>query len=544
MKKLFVFSAMTVSSLFASVALADEPAYPPCNGNYGITYPNRCTPQPQPPPPPVIPDEAFAAEPDSAVIFVEVQPIQAPQPQPTPEAQIPCTEAKPQPSLYQQKPAYRPLNTWAAQGKIGLFQNANRVREVGIRSMGSDGGEGGSGYFRTHRTNSRVGIELSIDGIDDVLLTQASLVGYSKREGIIKPFAFVGGGLYADVPGYSFQTGVGADINLTQRLTLNFDARYLVADEANTTYYAQESINNCFDCGYDYEQSFDGGIVSMGFGWKFGALGKQEKTLFQGRMMGSTANAFKSSASTGFATAPAAKSAWPNQSLYTYSQRYAKHVSDDRIAPWNQSRAMASWNQPQGQGAPVLNVPSIAPWNQSRTMASWNQPQSAAPKQGGLLQSGFKSGLKSPLDSYGFVREIGIRSFSDLGDGGSDTGGGLYFKTYRNNGRIGGEVSLDAIGSDTLAQATMLGYLNPKGTVRPYGLLGVGAEISSSEYTAQWGAGVDVSITNRFSLTADLRGIEGSGTYTEVDCDAGFCGDDSFSYISAFVGGLGVGYKF
>jgi opacity protein-like surface antigen len=467
MKKHFVFSAITLSSLFASVALADEPVYPPCNGNFGITYPNRCTPQP---PTPDIPDEAFAPAPE--VVF-EVAPIQAPVQQ-TP-AQAPCAETSPVPPLYQPNRLGQGLGrlSGGAPIKFGLFQNSNRVREVGARSIVGDG-YGGSVYFRTHRQESRLGLELSVDAIDEVTLTQASIVAYSKRkyQGVIKPFAFVGGGAYVDTPGFSFQAGIGADVKLTQRLSLNVDARYLVAEEAGggVVYEA-----DCFDCYYS-TQSFEGALMSMGLSWKFGAVDTQEKTLFQGKLLGSTASAFKS------------LSLSPNQTRPGFSQR-------------------------------------------------GNQPQASAPTQGGLFKS------RAPLRSSGLAREVGVRSFTDL-DSGGEGGGGVYAKISRQNGRFGVEASLDAISADILMQTALLGYLNPKGIIRPYGLLGVGTEVNSGEITAQWGAGVDVAITKKVSLTADLRGIEGDGTFTTVDCDAnGFC-SDSFDYLSVFVGSFGAGYKF
>ena len=486
MNKLFVFSAITLSSLFASVAFADEPVYPPCNGNYGITYPNRCTPTP---PTPNIPDEAFAAAPD---VVIEVAPLQAPERVQTP-AQTPCAETSPVPPVYQpnrlgQSMGLGRFGAGSAQGKFGLFQSSTRVREVGARSMTGDG-YGGSVYFRTHRNESRLGLELSVDAVDNVSLTQASIVAYSKYQGVIKPFAFVGGGAYIETPGFSFQAGVGADVNITQRLTLNVDARYLAAEEIG----GNVSYQDCFDCFYS-DNSFDGALFSMGLGWKFGALGKQEKTLLQGKLLGSTASLFKTSTMKGFS--------WPNQSKYTYSQR---------------------WNQP-GIG-----------WNSSKYVAAWNQPKTA----------GSRPGLFRPSASAGssnFVREVGVRSFTDLNYGG-EGGGGLYVKTYRDGGRLGGEASLDSIGSNLLAQGSLLGYLNPKGTIRPYGILGVGSELTSGNPTLQWGAGLDIAIAKHMSLSADLRGIEGSVADVPVT-DGSLCIDYCYSSSSSFVGGFGVGYKF
>jgi hypothetical protein len=487
MKRLFVFSVLTAGSLTASVAAAQQP---PCTGNFGITYPNRCAP---PTPTPDIPDEAFAPAPD---VYVEVAP--APVVQPVAQAPAPCAEAKPMPA-----PLYQPrLGQWASQGK--LFDNPNRIREVGVRSLSGDG-YGASAYLRTRRANSRLGLEASIDAVDAVSMTQLSLLAYTRPVGSIKPYGFVGAGAYIETPGYSAQAGFGAEMNLTPRVTINMDIRYLVAEEAGVYAY-DDYAPDCFDfdCYYN-DNSFEGALVSVGLGYKFGAINNTEKTLFRGNLL-------RQSAATGFSSrSTPAQTNQPGK--YTYSTRWNQGFA------WNNSRYLARWNQPPQ----AAQAPAQAP---SATQQPWRLGSSL---RGGSLGNGL-------------TKEVGARSYIDMAYGDSD-GGGLYFKTQRDNGRLGGEVSLDFFGDTVLGQGALLGYLNPRGVVKPYGLLGAGINIGAEEGTVQWGAGVSADVGKRVSLSGDVRGIEGGGTYS-FECDAdGFC-YDNYDYFNTVVGSVGVGVKF
>lgn len=450
----FILSTLTIGALFSSVALADEPVYPPCNGNFGITYPQRCTPQ-QPQPVIIeVPDEAFAPAPDYAPA-----PPPAPEPAPAP-AQGPCYETQaPQPPAtpYYKQPykqpykSYYPAQAW--KDSRSRFGNPERSRELGVRTLAGDG-FGGSLYFRTHRNTSQLGLEISYDAVDIAQAAQVSLVGYTKHKGFLQPYGFVGGGLALNSERGSFQAGLGADLVLTPRLSVNADVRYM-SIPGNDFF-----LEDCLDCFF-FDDGFEGTVASVGLGWKLGALGTPAASVFQGQ---------------------------PLRSRYQVAQ--------------------------------------------AGYQARYNS-------QGGLLASRFNNPKGGPNNR---VRELGVRSIIDLDFGDMD-GGGLYYKTYKDGGRLGVEISADSFTEATLGQAALLGFLNPNGIVRPYGVAGIGMNFENGFPTSEGGFGVDVSLSNRLSINSDLRVISGTGP-SAVECfEGGACGEPTFGFTST-IGSVGLSWKY
>jgi hypothetical protein len=167
------------------------------------------------------------------------------------------------------------------------------------------------------------------------------------------------------------------------------------------------------------------------------------------------------------------------------------------------------------------------------------------PRLGGLLQN---RRAENPAQGNSRGIELGVRGNqeSDSFETGSlQFGGGLYLRAHQRGGqqRLALELSADIVENELLGLGALMLYLNPQGIVKPFALGGGGVSFDSESPIWQAGAGVDVMISPRFTVSADLRGLEATNNRLELECDNTGC-FETFEFSSYLIGNVGIARKF
>jgi hypothetical protein len=167
------------------------------------------------------------------------------------------------------------------------------------------------------------------------------------------------------------------------------------------------------------------------------------------------------------------------------------------------------------------------------------------PRLGGLLQN--RRAENTTQDNRLGI-ELGLRGNQEADNfetGSPQFGGGLYLRAHQRGGqqRLALELSADAVENDILGLGALMLYLNPKGIIKPFALGGGGISLSSESPVWQVGAGVDLEISQRFTISADVRGIESTTGQSSFECDDTEC-FETFEFSSYIIGNVGIARKF
>lgn len=179
-----------------------------------------------------------------------------------------------------------------------------------------------------------------------------------------------------------------------------------------------------------------------------------------------------------------------------------------------------------GEEAPVVVVtettPAPAPvtYQQPTPVVSYRPvPPSYGYSYGyTIYQPSVSAQVRRPFER---VLEVGVRGTAGADENGDSLAGiGAYLRSH--TGPLGFEVSIDSTASNTVGGAVegrvpVLGaamlYLNPRSALRVYGLAGGGVTFAQAgattqdALTLQAGAGLDLDLTPRLSLTGDVRAL-------------------------------------
>jgi hypothetical protein len=125
-------------------------------------------------------------------------------------------------------------------------------------------------------------------------------------------------------------------------------------------------------------------------------------------------------------------------------------------------------------------------------------------------------------DPFVPVVEVGLRAVGGGTEGSFETVAGIGAYARARRGALGLEASIDSLavtgtGGEAFGRVPVLGagllYLNPRSPVRLYGLVGGGLSFqqingaTSEALTLQAGAGLDIDLGSKVSLSLDARGI-------------------------------------
>jgi opacity protein-like surface antigen len=215
------------------------------------------------------------------------------------------------------------------------------------------------------------------------------------------------------------------------------------------------------------------------------------------------------------------------------------------------------YTQPQPQQAPCAPQTVYAQPPQQQAPAPVVQTQQPAPRYG--YGFGFRARYnasygyqqqptywqtrraEAATPDYGRGLELGVRGVQDES---GEVGAGLYLRAHQKGGqqRLALELSADAVGDELLGQGAGMLYLNPNGFIKPFGLLGGGLALSTGETVAQAGIGLDLELTQRLTVTGDVRAVE-SVVGTGVKCLDAQCLETTES-ASFLLGNIGISRKF
>jgi hypothetical protein len=168
------------------------------------------------------------------------------------------------------------------------------------------------------------------------------------------------------------------------------------------------------------------------------------------------------------------------------------------------------------------------------------------PLMGSLLQN---RRAENPTPKTRREIELGIRGSQEADNFNIDNpqlGGGLYIRAHQRGGqqRLALELSADAVENDLLTQGALMLYLNPQGRMKPFALGGGGVSLTGELPLWQAGAGLDVEISQRFTVSADVRGIESTQGAQGVSCDDEVGCFTTFEFASYLIGNVGIARKF